>query len=138
MTTYNSKRAAIIAAFPGTVPQIIKRAAASRPTVREWIRRLRTEPADSPDKIYIKRWSRTRGQQSPVHAIGNLPDAKKPGRMTQAQYSRRTYLKNRRPVEMELRAVRKLARQNASRIAKAAPQPWWAALGAVASVNGEG
>jgi hypothetical protein len=139
MTPYNSKRSAIIAALPGTIQQLMKRANTSRPTAFDWIRRLRAEDATSESKVYIKKWKRTQGQLSPLYALGNLPDAPKPARMSQSEYHRRTYLKTRQAVEKEARAVRKLARQNADRMAQTR-NPWFGALpGARAvSMSGEG
>lgn len=132
MTTYNSKREAVIAALPGTVPQIAEKSGASTNTVRLWLSRLHAA-----NECYVKGWKRTSGQMIRRYAIGNAPDKQRPARLSQKDYNRTNYLRNRRANEKASRAVRTSARESADRMAKT-PNSWLAILGVRASANGEG
>lgn len=122
--TQRTHEAAIIAALPGSIAQIVKKAGVSRPTAYLWVGRLRKQ-----SRIYIKAWRRTTGQSTPYYVLGEGKDAPKPRRRTNAEYHRKHYAKVRGPEERELRAIRKAARKNAAAMAKV-PNTWLSALGA--------
>lgn len=118
-----SSRQAVFDALPGTIPQIVKKTGVCRATVYHWIGKLRAAGA-----CHISSWRRTTGCSTPRYVAGPGVDAPKPSRLTGADYHRKHYIKHRRDVEMEMRATRKAARENAALMAKI-PQGWAAALG---------
>jgi hypothetical protein len=122
--TQRTHEQAIIAALPGTLPQIIQKSGVSRPTAYLWIGRLRKA-----GKVFIKGWRRTAGQSTPYYVAGQGEDKPRPAAQTNAEYHRRHYAKHRGPIEREDRAIRKAARLNAAAMAKT-PQSWLSALGA--------
>lgn len=125
--TIRTKRQAVLDALPGDTGKLVKTTGACRATVSMWIARLRAEPLESADHVYVKRWKRTTGELAPVYAIGSFPDAPKPAARTNAEYHKRHYKRTRRPLEIEVRAARRAARDNASQMAKI-PQSWASAL----------
>lgn len=116
MTRPNYKQA-IVAALPATTVEIMAAASCSQMVVLKWITRLRAEPLGTGAHVYLKRWKRTGGRRAPVWAVGDVPDAPMPARLTDAAYSRRAY-KKRKIVEDEIRANRKAARANAKVMSK--------------------
>ena len=113
---------AVFAALPGTVEQIAKKIGACCSTVYRWIAKLRGE-----NQCFVKSWRRTSGHYRPSYAAGVGIDAILPAPRSDAEYDRKYYLKHCQVPRMELRATRKAARQNASKMAKS-PQSWMSAL----------
>ena len=118
-----SFEAAILASLPATATQIMDATAAARSTVFAWMPRLRAE-----SKVHIKSWRRTKGQTTPVYALGEGKDAARPARMTGATYSKRHYRKHRRDLDKEIRASATAAHQTA-KATLTSPQNWLSALG---------
>ena len=115
-------RETVFDALPGTIAQIVQRTGVGRATVYKWLTALRAA-----DRCFVKSWRRTEGRYCPRFAAGCSTDAPLPAPLSGAEHSRKHYVKHRKPIETELRAVRKAARENASRMAKA-PQSWMSAL----------
>lgn len=66
-------KAIIVAAMPGTVPEIVASSGMTESTVKRWIRILHAA-----GEIYISGWQPhpRAGAHMAVYSIGNLPDAK--------------------------------------------------------------
>lgn len=124
--TQRTYEQAVLAALPGTIPQIMQKSGVGRATVYLWLNRLRKLA-----KVFIKSWRRTTGQSTPFYVIGQGIDAPRPKARTGADYSRRHYVKHRRDLDKELRASKKAALANAAST-RTKPQSWLSALGVAA------
>lgn len=118
-------KAQVIAAMPGTVPEIIAASGMNESTVKRWIRLMRAA-----GESHIGSWKRSnhQGAFQSVHVIGQGDDA--PCRLkpwTMAQCCKRS----RRNAKADGRAEFTQARRSAKYYAKkaaAAPHDWAAAL----------
>ena len=125
----------VIAAMPGTVPEITARSGLTESTVKRWIFIMRAA-----GESHIGSWKRSEGPggfQS-IHVAGPGADAVcKLKRRTCAQYSKRSRKAAKADGRMEIAQARRSAKYYAN---KAATQPhdWTAALFIGKSTNSKG
>lgn len=116
-----TRRASIMAALPGTPPQISAKAGCSQCTVRVWLRLALEERT-----AHIGSWQRTQGRPLPVYEAGPGNDAKRPTARGNAAWVR--LYKRRARREIAKQAIERKAALQAV-VIPSRPQSIFAALG---------
>jgi predicted ArsR family transcriptional regulator len=122
---------AILAALPGSSPEIAQKTGISGSTVRKHIQELREQ---EPKRIYIMGWSRkTVGKFVAVYAIGDKPDKACPfQKLTMKQKNKRAWRQTKLTRSNEHKKAMERARNAANRAAKAeVPNTWLSPLYAI-------
>jgi hypothetical protein len=117
------ERAAVLAALPGDVHQLVEKTGLVESTVRRWLVRMRKA---EPKQARVISWKRKNGGMAPRYVAGPGADAPKPKARTQAQYSQKWRVA-RKAERLEIEAARAEARAHADRAART-PQAWTSAL----------